>query len=240
MARLGHRSNRNTNHNPLIRGFFFNQEKTGEKNKNEKSKKNKKQEKRRKNISQNSVTNKSSKHNRKKRPNGGKEILMTYEIKSLFNRKKTKGQEFKRPIIKKHGKEIDLYNEIQANTEDTEIYKIFEKYNIMEGGHIPEDKLNAEKELVFGDITAIQEETMTGGHINITARNEKLKETWNRLPLQIREEMGFDINKLETAAQKYAQQGGNTATNKAEKSVVNPIPTTGNDALNSNNTSTKE
>ncbi|MBD5584335.1 MAG: hypothetical protein HDQ88_04580 [Clostridia bacterium] len=155
-----------------------------------------------------------------------------YEIYSIFNRKQKKGQTFERPIIKIKGQEIDFYKMIQENNVDTNIYDIIEKYD----GKIAE----AEKEntnLIFADIREIQQTD----RLDKFNKDLEIKELYDRLPISIKETMGYDINKLDEAINKWAQQGVvDNADTKATTGGQTGLNTTGNDTLNKNTSNTTQ
>lgn len=95
----------------------------------------------------------------------------------LKNRGKSKSQNFDKEEIHiiKAGKKINMYNWIQENREDTEIYPTLEKYGCI-------DRLIVNEEEIYGDLDAA---------LNLRTAMERIKagtEVWNRMPYDVRKE----------------------------------------------------
>ena len=114
---------------------------------------------------------------------------MTKEF-DVFKYKNTEGQKFKKAIIIKQGKEIDVDAMIQAGREDTEIYPTLEKYGCL-------DKLEIDNKGVYGDFREIKSLE------NIIEQNEKATNLWNNLPLEVREKFGNDKTKFLNEGEKW-------------------------------------
>lgn len=128
-----------------------------------------------------------------------------YNEFNILDRKKGKGQKFEKPIIKQYGKEICLYDKIQMESEDTEIYKVLDKYNCL-------DKIKIDKQKVFTDITEIENEDK----FDIYTKQEKMREIWQSLPLEIRNEAKNDIKNLESIAKNWLKK---QAESKIEQKI---------------------
>ena len=121
--------------------------------------------------------------------------------------KKTKGQEFGKPKIKKYGKEVDVYSWIQEGREDTEIYETIEKYGCI-------DRMKLDTQGIYDDFTEIKDLR------NFCEQNIKAQELWESLPLETRQEFNHDktlfaekgeewlLNKI--AAEKQTKPGETT------------------------------
>lgn len=99
---------------------------------------------------------------------------------SLWHRKKTKGQTFGRPKLKKAGKEFDVHDWIQEGREDTEIYATLEKYGCL-------DRMETDANTLYGDMSEISDLR------NVIEQAQRADEMWNSLPLELRRE--FQHNK---------------------------------------------
>lgn len=95
-----------------------------------------------------------------------------------FERKRHQ-QTFERPTILRNGKEQDLYRMIQENAEDTDLYKIEEKYHGLENARLDLNEIYADMTETL-DIRDIYE------------KRDRAKEMWENLPLQIREKFNHD------------------------------------------------
>lgn len=116
---------------------------------------------------------------------------------SAMIRKKTKGQTFGRPKLKKAGKEFDVHDWIQEGREDTEIYTTLEKYGCL-------DRMEVDHELLFGDMTEMADLRGT------IERAKRAKELWEGLPIDIRTEFNND-------SELFAEQGLDWLKKKIEE-----------------------
>ena len=80
------------------------------------------------------------------------------------------------------GKPVNLYNYIQEQTEDTDIYKTLEKYGCL-------DTLELSNEMIFGDFEKCLDLR------DIYEQDLAFKNLWNSLPIKVREQ--FHNNRLE-------------------------------------------
>lgn len=79
----------------------------------------------------------------------------------------------------RNGKPVNLYNYIQEQTEDTDIYKTLEKYGCLE-------TLELKTEQIFGEFN----ECMTLR--DVYEQDQAFKNLWNSLPINIRNEFKND------------------------------------------------
>lgn len=82
-------------------------------------------------------------------------------------------------FIEKAGKKINVQNWIDQNTDETNIYKMIEKYHGVEN---IEPKLGG----IIGDLTEYN------GLIDILDKEKKAQNAWNDLPIEIRNQFGND------------------------------------------------
>ena len=109
----------------------------------------------------------------------------------------------------RNGKPVNLYNYIQEQTEDTDIYKTLEKYGCL-------DTLEKSTEMIFGEFNECMDLR------DIYEQDQAFKNLWNSLPIQIRET--FHNDRLE-----FMKNGENwlkdqIAKEKAKQEPA-PIPT---------------
>lgn len=96
-------------------------------------------------------------------------------------------------FIEKNGKKINVYDMIQENREDTEIYPTLEKYGCI-------DKMMLNREDVYADYTKLQEMRDYRG---IKDFENQAKNMFYNLPLEVRQEFDNDINKFTRGADEY-------------------------------------
>lgn len=108
-----------------------------------------------------------------------REVKQDFDIKNTF--------------IEQAGEKINIYDKIQAATEDTDIYQTLEKY-----GSLKPIELNAEG--VFAEF----EKTMSKR--DVEEQQKAADNMWSKLPLKVREQ--FNNNKYEflTNGQKWLQK----------------------------------
>lgn len=134
----------------------------------------------------------------------------TRNISQSFDRKKI--------FLKRGGKTYNVYDEIQANNVDLNIYEILEKYNCSKdiapsqaGALINNaNKMNG----MYGDFTQLQE---IGDARDIIAFQNKANEMFLQLPLEIRKH--FDNNAL-----KFANEGEKWLQEQLKKAKEKPAP----------------
>jgi len=122
------------------------------------------------------------------------------------NTKEYKGLNTGRPKIKMKGKEIDIYDLIQAAREDTEIYPTLEKYGCI-------DKIMRNNEGIFADLTNIKDLR------NSLEQMKAAEDMWLGLPLEVRAEYNHSIHEfLDEGQEKLTKQI------KMEKEVIRETP----------------
>lgn len=99
------------------------------------------------------------------------------------------------------GKPVNLYNYIQEQTEDTDIYKTLEKYGCL-------DTLELSNEMIFGDFEKAMDLR------DIYEQDIAFKNLWNSLPLKVREQ--FHNNRLE-----FMKNGEEWLKNEIQKEKAN-------------------
>lgn len=92
--------------------------------------------------------------------------------------------------LKKAGKEFNVYDKIQENREDTEIYPTLEKYGCI-------DKMMLNKEGVYGDFTQYK------GLRELKEQQEMAKNMFYNLPLETRQKFNNDMNVFIKDGEKY-------------------------------------
>lgn len=110
-------------------------------------------------------------------------------------------QDFDREKItfKRAGKEINVYDFIQAGREDTEIIPTLEKY-----GSIEVMKLNQNNaEAMYQDLTEIQN---LGGYRGILDYQQKAKEMFYQLPSEVRKDFDNDHKKFAEKGRDYLNE----------------------------------
>lgn len=116
-----------------------------------------------------------------------------------------KCQEFDREkiFIKKAGKEINVYDMIQANSVDTDIYKTLEKYGSIESMY-KYDKA------VFGEFDKLYSLT------DILEIKKQADNLWLQLPAGVREQFHNNVDELLKNGQKWLE------TEKAKEQTQTP------------------
>lgn len=109
--------------------------------------------------------------------------------------------------VKMAGKEINVYDFIQAGREDTEIYPVLEKYGCI-------DKIKRTDQELYADITAIQK---LDGLRGIVEQQRQAKEMFEQLPMEIRKEFNNSLNEFSLKAPEYLQ---NLAEKIEKKDIV--------------------
>lgn len=79
----------------------------------------------------------------------------------------------------RNGKPVNLYNYIQEQTEDTDIYKTLEKYGCL-------DTLELKTEQIFGEFNQCMDLR------DVYEQDQAFKNLWNSLPIKVREEFKND------------------------------------------------
>lgn len=134
-------------------------------------------------------------------------------------------QEFDKEKItfKRAGKEINIYDFIQASREDTEIIPTLEKYGSIEVMKI--NKQNAEE--MYQDLTEVQS---LGGYRGMLDYQQKAKELFYQLPSDVRKEFNNDHRQFAENGRNYlnkkinefkAAESENIATNEKKGVITN-------------------
>ena len=97
----------------------------------------------------------------------------------------------------RNGKPVNLYNYIQEQTIDTDIYKVLEKYGCL-------DTLEKDTEMIFGEFNECLNLR------DIYEQDQAFKNLWNSLPIQVREV--FHNDRLE-----FMKNGENWLKNELSK-----------------------
>lgn len=82
-------------------------------------------------------------------------------------------------VIEKKGQKINLYDFIQENREDTEIYPTLEKYGCL-------DKIIVDKPRIFADFQELM------GLRDMHDQERKAQTLWENLPIEVRKEFAND------------------------------------------------
>ncbi|QCS36102.1 minor capsid protein [Capybara microvirus Cap1_SP_124] len=110
-----------------------------------------------------------------------------------FRERKQQSFDKEKIFVEKCGKKINVYDMIQENREDTEIYPTLEKYGCI-------DKLMLNREELYEDFTEIQKMQDLRGvnDYKIAAEN-----AFYKLPIEIRKEFDNNINKFTSKGAEY-------------------------------------
>lgn len=119
-----------------------------------------------------------------------------------FSIEKSKGTEFGKPTFTKYGKEYDIQEYIEAGREDTEIYPCLAKY-----GCLKPMEISAEE--IYGDFTEYNDLRST------IEKGRKLKNMWDSLPVDIKNQFNNDPNE-------YVDRGMEWAKSEMEKTKAEP------------------
>lgn len=105
-----------------------------------------------------------------------------------------KQQEFDREkiTITKAGVTVNVYDQIQANNIDTDIYDVAKKYHMMPDEAVELMKERGGEQGVFMDIREIQDKIQNIGDVINVAK--EAQNTFENLPLEIRQKYGHDLN----------------------------------------------
>lgn len=113
------------------------------------------------------------------------------EIKKPFVEYENPGQSFDKNLkIKKAGVEFNLYDSIQANKEDTDIYETLKKYGSIE-------PLQRTNQAMYGDFTTFK------GLRNLQDQRIELEQLFENLPIEIRREFDHNINNFIQNGEEY-------------------------------------
>lgn len=109
--------------------------------------------------------------------------------------KSRKNQDFDKNniFIEKNGKKINVYQMIQENREDTEIYKVLEKYGCI-------DKIKVDEKSIYADLTAITD--LRG----VVTQQKKADELWKSLPVEFRKEFANSKENFLENGEKYLKK----------------------------------
>ena len=114
-----------------------------------------------------------------------------FEIKKPFIEYKNDGQSFDKNLkIKKAGIEYNLYDSIQANREDTDIYETLKKYGSIE-------PLQRTNQAMYGDFTTFK------GLRNLQDQRIELEQLFENLPIETRREFDHNINNFIQNGEEY-------------------------------------
>lgn len=132
----------------------------------------------------------------------------------ILERKKGKTQHFDKDniFIVQAGKKINVYEMIQANREDTEIYAIMDKYgtkNPLENEYV-KGKLGVDTQKIYGEFQNIN--LMDAQNALIVTEN-----IWKQLPLEIRNEFGNSKTEFLARGEKWAKEKENIRKAELEK-----------------------
>lgn len=132
----------------------------------------------------------------------------------ILERKKGKAQYFDKDniFIEQAGQKINMYDMIQANREDTEIYAIMDKYGTqqpLENEYV-KGKLGVDTEKVYGEFQNIN--LMDAQNALIATEN-----IWKQLPLEIRNEFGNSKTEFLARGMKWAEEKENIRKAELEK-----------------------
>lgn len=121
----------------------------------------------------------------------------------ILERKKGKTQHFDKDniFIVQAGKKINVYDMIQANREDTEIYAIMNKYGTkqpLENEYV-KGKLGIDTEKVYGEFQNIN--LMDAQNALIATEN-----IWKQMPLDIRNQFGNSKTEFLARGEKWAKE----------------------------------
>lgn len=112
-----------------------------------------------------------------------------------FNRRERKCQSFDKNSITltKAGKTYNVYDKIQENSEDTEIYQALERYGCIE-------KILLNKEDVYGDFTTFK------GLRDMKDQQIMAENMFYNLPLETRQKFNNDKNLFIKEGEKYIKE----------------------------------
>lgn len=121
----------------------------------------------------------------------------------ILERKKGKTQHFDKDniFIVQAGQKINIYDMIQANREDTEIYAIMDKYGTtkpLENEYV-KGKLGVDTEKVYGEFQNIN--LMDAQNALIATEN-----IWQQMPLDIRNQFGNSKTEFLARGEKWAKE----------------------------------
>lgn len=110
--------------------------------------------------------------------------MSQWNIKDFIRtREKPKPQKFGNPKIIRAGQKLDVREWIDTAREDTELYKVLEKYGCI-------DRMIVNKETVFADLTKVM------GLRDSLEQMKQADKLWNDLPLEFRKEFLNDKNEF--------------------------------------------
>lgn len=133
---------------------------------------------------------------------------MTAKFKKMTERKRAQMNFDREKItVKMAGKEINVYDFIQAGREDTEIYPVLEKYGCL-------DRIKRTDEELYQDVTAIQK---LDGLRGMVEQQRKAQEMFESLPMETRKYFNNSLNDFSLHAQEYLQNLGEKIENSKPK-----------------------
>lgn len=112
--------------------------------------------------------------------------------------------------MKRAGQEINVYDFIQANREDTEIYEVLEKYGCI-------DKIKKTDEALYADITEIQK---LDGLRGMVEKQKQAKAMFEQLPIEVRKEFNNSLNEFSLKAPAYMQKLSESIEKRKEAEMV--------------------
>lgn len=122
------------------------------------------------------------------------------KIFKIFERPKTKCREFDKEkiTVTKAGQTYNVYEMIQANRDETEIYKVIEKYGTIQPMCMDVGKVYGQfKEMTLMDVLGQQ---------------KVVNDMWLNLPLEVRDEFNNDIHN-------FRKNGENWLENKQKEKM---------------------
>lgn len=126
------------------------------------------------------------------------------KFQTAYSNAKIEGQEFDRKKMNyiKGGQEYNRFDEIQEANVDTNIYEVLEKYNLKPNIENAQKLLNNQNRMkgIFDDVTEIQHLGSIG---EIKMAQNRARELFDNLPIDIRKEFDNDYSKFIKDGEKY-------------------------------------
>lgn len=152
---------------------------------------------------------------------------MTTKYRKRGNRERM-AQDFDKEKItmKRAFGEVNVYDFIQEGREDTEIYPTLEKYGSID--RMKKDLTEEQQKALYNDFTVIQE---MGDYRGVKDYQNKAKQMFYELPLEVRKEFENDINKFTKDGAKWLKNKIDTteALKKAEAEKLTKTQETTNE-----------
>lgn len=109
-------------------------------------------------------------------------------------------------VINKKGQMINLYDFIQENREDTEIYPTLEKYGCL-------DKIIVDKPKIYADFQELM------GLREIHEQERKAQRLWENLPIDVRKEFANDRLNFMQNGEKWLKEQIKAEKNKTQQAT---------------------